>query len=233
MEVFWFDSFTIDIIEASVWCRSVQTFRKILYFGEDIAVLVRALSTSNARRYDSLDPRLNTIDTLFSLNLANQIIQLKYWFLSYFRPSSLLKWSLWRRMGFYRFFTAETTVFWPVMSICPSWMEWNNVFSLFLNLYLLQAQFSSTNENGKRKGKRRQLPKTSLGWMKHNTSLLRIDVWFQWTTHSHCVHTSNHRRNILFLVHLMDDSFSEGQFEKLTIYTLYFLCVFLFFLSLF
>ena len=41
------------------------------------ATIHTSKQTSNARRYDSLDPRLNTIETLFSLNWVNQIIQFK------------------------------------------------------------------------------------------------------------------------------------------------------------
>ena len=103
--------------------RCCQYYWSVESSGRSWAVIYQANKTSNARRYDSLDPRLNTIETLFSLNLANQIIQLKQWFLSYLRPSKLLKWPSWRKMGFYRLFSVETAVFWPKMSICPSRMK--------------------------------------------------------------------------------------------------------------
>ena len=102
--------------------------------------------TSNARRYDSLDPRLNTIETLFSLNLANQIIQFGYWSLRYSRPSNLPKWLSRRKMGFYRLFTVETTMFWPKLSICPSRVKWNKIMSILFSSTCTSYKFSFTLE---------------------------------------------------------------------------------------
>ena len=70
-------------------------------------------TTSNARRYDSLDSRLNILEPLRSLNLSNQVNQSGYWFLKYSRPSNLLKWRSSRKMAF-----IDSLLLWPP---CLGW----------------------------------------------------------------------------------------------------------------